>query len=334
MFDDYEYICTVCHQPLGLSPAEFGKRTYCEAHFELLVENRPGIWRAIVNQAVAMPLLLITILVLTQVLGWQPEGGTRLLASLVLAVLPGLLWLTAIVWQEWRSGGNVQYLLTVPTLGALLASAVATPFLLQVADIDLWLPASPLVTRFLGNVLLVGPTNIILIYVVVRYTVLQTTAFERRADGILYCVATAVGYATMLNIQFASAGNGFAISSGIFRVIANVMGHAGAAAVLGYFIGMQRFESLPIPFLPIGLVLAAFIDGLFVYSRTEINRISLSATQDAFSPWPGLAFSFLMAGLSFVAIYQLLVRANKTSKARMLTSELDFVQNEGHSKLD
>jgi RsiW-degrading membrane proteinase PrsW (M82 family) len=232
-------------------------------------------------------------------------------------VLPGLSWLGLVFVQERLIGGETQFLPTVVVLGALVASALGLPFLEQVADIRSWLPTSTLTVRFLGNLLLVGPLNMFLIYAVVRYTVLRTPVFERRADGILFAVATAVGYATMLNIQLVVRQGGFDPASGIYRVIGDVVGHAGAAAVLGFFMGRYRLESMPAWYLPSGLLIAALIDAVMVYSRVEINRTSVSLTRDAYSPWPGLVFSFLMAGLSFAATYGLLRRANTLTQNRL-----------------
>jgi RsiW-degrading membrane proteinase PrsW (M82 family) len=236
---------------------------------------------------------------------------------MALAVLPGLSWLSMLYLQERLTGGVTQFLPTVVVLGALAASALGLPFLEQVADTSSWLPNGSLTVRFLGSLLLVGPTHMFLIYAVVRYTVLRTPAFERRVDGVFFTVSTAVGYASMLNVQLVVKYGGFDPASGIFRVIGDVVGHAGAAAVLGYFLGRHRFENFPPWHLPAGLMLGVLLDGTMVYSRAEINRTALGLTRDAFSPWPGLAFSFIFAGMCFVAIYGLLKRTNALTQAQI-----------------
>ena len=317
MLDDLDAICVVCHRRLGPEPAILGERTYCEEHIEKLAQDRPSLWRATVGQMVVLPAMLVAVLILTQTAGLRVSDGMRAPVSILLAVLPGLSWLALVYQQERRAGGVTQFLPTVVILGALVASAIGLPFLEQVADIESWLPTSSLTARFVGSLLLVGPTHMFLIYAVVRYTVLRTPFFERRVDGILYTVATAVGYATMLNVQLVATHGGFAPASGIFRVIGDVVGHAGAAAVLGYFLGRHRFENLAPWYLPSGLVLAALIDGTFVYARAEINRTILGAARDAFSPWPGLALSFIIGALTFAAIYGLLRRTNTLTLARM-----------------
>lgn len=317
MLDELTPICVVCHRKLGANPPTLGERTFCEEHLHKVAEDRPSLWRATNTQLVLLPILLAIVLVVTQVLGVRPGDNLRLSVSLGLAVLPGLSWLALIFIQERLIGGETQFLPTVVLLGALVASAVGLPFLEQVADIRTWLPTSSLTIRFLGNVLLVGPLHMFLIYAVVRYTVLRTPVFERRVDGVLFAVATAVGYATMLNIQLVVREGGFDPASGIFRVIGDVVGHAGAAAVLGFFLGRYRLDSMPLWYLPSGLLIAGLIDAMMVYSRVEINRTSVSLTRDAYSPWPGLIFCFLIAGLSFAATYGLLRRANSLTRNRL-----------------
>lgn len=317
MLDELDPLCVVCHRQLGLNPATLGERTYCEDHIEKVAQDRPSLWRATTVQLVVQPIILLAVLIGSQTLGLRPTGNLRVPVSMALAVLPGVSWLVTLYLQELLTGEPTRFLATVVVSGALVASALGLPFLQKVADIQSWLPNGSLTVRFLGNILLVGPTHMFLVYGVVRYTVMRTTAFERRVDGIFFAVATAVGYATMLNVQLAVSSGGFDPASGIFRVIGDVVGHAGAAAVLGYFLGRHRLESLPFWTLPAGLMLAAVIDGILVYSRAEINRTSLGLTRDAFSPWPGLLFSFILAGISFAAIYGLLRRINALTQAQM-----------------
>jgi RsiW-degrading membrane proteinase PrsW (M82 family) len=229
--------------------------------------------------------MLAAVLLATQTLGMSVGEGLRVPVSMALAVLPGLSWLGLLYVQERIRGHATEFLPTVVVLGALVASALGVPFLEQVADIGSWLPAGTPTIRFLGNLLLVAPTHMFLIYAVVRYTVLRTSAFEHRVDGILYTVAAAIGYATMLNIQMVISQGGFEPASGIFRVIGDVVGHAGAASVLGFFLGRYRHENMPFWYLPSGLLLAVLIDGTMIYSRVEINRTALSLTRDSYSPW-------------------------------------------------
>ena len=111
------------------------------------------------------------------------------------------------------------------------------------------------------------------------------------------------------------------IANGAFRVIGDIAGHGGAAAIMGYFLGIHRFESTSIIFLPAGIATSAFLDGLFLYARSEVNRIGLGATSDAFSPWPGFIASLFISSVLFFAVYGLLQRANAQTAIRMQLSD-------------
>jgi len=270
-------------------------------------------------------LLLVAVLILTQVIGIPLSPSVTLPLSLVLAALPGAVWLGLLYLAERPAPDVVQFMPTVVLLGALVAAAIGVPFLQQVVELDSWAPTAPLTSRFLANVLLVGPTHMFLVYAVVRYTVLRTQIIERQVDGILYTLATAVGYATMLNILLAIQRNGFNPAIGFSRAISDLVGHAAAAVVLGFFLGRNRFENLPFWYLPSGLMLAALVDGIAVYSRSEISRTSLSITQDGFSPWPGLVFNFFLAALSFAIIYGLSYTALVLLAASAVFQRRDFL---------
>ncbi len=63
--------------------------------------------------------------------------------------------------------------------------------------------------------------------------------FNEKMDGIVYGAAAALGFATIENLFYVLEG-GF--TTGILRAILTVPGHALDGVVLGYFLGLARFD--------------------------------------------------------------------------------------------
>lgn len=317
MFRDLDIVCVVCHRSLGPDPARLMGRAFCDEHLERLTENRAGLWRSMVQFGLALLLMIVLVTVLFGVIGLPLSSDARTGLSFFLAVLPGLTWLVLVYRLEKDPGDLIQFAPTVIVLGGLAAAAIAQPFLHQLIRIDEWLPTTGATARFVSHILLIGSTHMFLIYAIMRYTVMRTPVIERRVDAILYTLITSIGYASMLNIQLVVARGGLDPTNGFLRMAGDVIGHGGAAILLGFFLGRHRFEDVPFWYVPSGLAGAMFMDGLILYSRAEINRTGLSLTQDGFSPWPGLAITLVIVGLVTAAIYGLTNRMNLLTRARL-----------------
>lgn len=317
MFRDLEVVCVVCHRPLGPDPTRLTGRAFCDEHLERLAEDRAGLWRSMAQFMLALVAMIVVVTVLFGIIRLPLGDTARIIVSVALAILPGATWLALVYRLEKDVGDLIQFGPTVMVLGGLAAAALAQPFLHQVVRVDQWLPTTGLTVRFVSHLLLIGSTHMFLIYAVMRYTLVHTPVIERRVDAILYSLITAIGYATMLNIQLVANNGGLDPINGFIRMAGDVVGHGGAAILLGFFLGRHRFEDVPFWYVPSGLAGAIFIDGLILYSRAEISRTGLSLTKDGFSPWPGLAITIVIAGLVTAAVYGLMNRMNLLTRARL-----------------
>jgi hypothetical protein len=71
---------------------------------------------------------------------------------------------------------------------------------------------------------------------------------------------------------------------------------------MGYFLAKQKFERRPVWWMPLGLTLAAVLNGLFSYLRGVVAVGQLTSAGGASSAWTGL---FLAAGLAILLTWTL-----------------------------
>ncbi len=76
-------------------------------------------------------------------------------------------------------------------------------------------------------------------YLAIRFFAYRRKAFDEPFDGIVYAVMVGMGFATLENIGYV-AENG--ISTGIMRMFLAVPAHATFAIMMGYFMGLAKFD--------------------------------------------------------------------------------------------
>jgi len=77
-------------------------------------------------------------------------------------------------------------------------------------------------------------------FVMVRYFAYRRKAFDDPFDGIVYAVMVSMGFATLENIGYVQL-HGFA--TGIVRMFISVPAHATFGILMGYFLGLAKFNS-------------------------------------------------------------------------------------------
>ncbi|HPL29637.1 MAG TPA: PrsW family glutamic-type intramembrane protease [Anaerolineae bacterium] len=309
-------ICCVCQEPAGPSAKELGGRWYCAAHYERATKDRRGLWQAGVAQIVGLLALVGLVELLVALVHPQLEGVWLMVASVVMALVPALVWLSFFYQQDRLEPEPKGYLLGVFLLGGLLAMAVALPLTRDVFHTASWLGMSPLV-NIAGSILVVGAIHEFLKYAAVRYFVYPMAEFDERIDGIVYGTAAGLGFATALNIEYVLRSGGVDLQAGIISVVVVALAQASFAGVTGYFLGRAKFEHRPIWWMPAGLALASALNGLFTYLRGEVTRGGISLTAGGgHNPWPGLILATVVAVAVFATLSILMRRANQKALAQ------------------
>ncbi len=303
-------ICCVCHKPVGEDAKTLGRRFYCDEHYAKVTRERKGVWQSGIAEIVAVLLFVALIEVIISIAKPTLTGTPLLLTGLVMALVPAVIWMVFFYRQDRLEPEPKVYVLEVFLLGALLASALGIPLVRDLFRVQDWLGQSTL-TNILGSILVIGFVQEFLKYAAVRYSVYLSTEFDERVDGVVYATAAGLGFATMLNINYVVSNAGVDLRMGMIRIAVTTLAQASFAGISGYFLGRAKFEEEPVWWLPLGVTIAAVLNGLFTFVRGEITRVGLTV-----NPWNGLILATVVAALTFIALYYLMRRANKLTLAQ------------------
>jgi RsiW-degrading membrane proteinase PrsW (M82 family) len=237
------------------------------------------------------------------------DGVALVWAGIVLALIPALLWLGFFYQQDRLEAEPKAYVLGVFLLGGLLAAAVGIPVVRDLFGVQEWMSRST-AANILGSILVIGFVQEFLKYAAVRYSVFLSPEFDERIDGVVYGTAAGLGFATMLNIHYVTANAGVNLAVGVIRIVVTALAQASFAGISGYFLGRAKFEEEPVWWLPLGLTVAAVLNGLFTFARGEIVTVGLD-----YKPANGLVFAGTVAVVTFVVLFYLMRRANRLTLA-------------------
>lgn len=242
-------------------------------------------------------------------------GSSLLAAGVVLALVPAFIWLAFFYLQDRLEPEPKHYVLGVFVLGAILASAIGIPLVENFFRVSHWLYTDA-VTTLVGGILVVGFTQEFLKYAAVRYTIYHSDEFDEVTDGIVYATAAGLGYATMLNIQFVLSNGGVDLGAGVIRMAVVALAQASFAGITGYFLGRAKFESEPIWWMPLGITLAAVMNGLFNWLRGRVVQSGVSLTGASVNPWLGLAFAAVVAFVTMGILVWLMRRTFQATQTK------------------
>jgi protease PrsW len=98
-------------------------------------------------------------------------------------------------------------------------------------------------------------------YVMLRYYAYPKRSFDEPFDGITYSVMVSMGFATIENIGYVFQHG---VGTGIMRMFLSVPAHASFAVLMGFHVGMAKFDpaNRSQHFLK-GLLLAVFFHGTY-----------------------------------------------------------------------
>lgn len=202
--------------------------------------------------------------------------------DVLLALLPLGLWLIFGWWRERSALQPRERLLMVAIISALAANAVALPLIDQVYQVERWLAIAPTASRVLGFTFTVGASQAMVIYLVVRYLVWRDHLRDR-LDAVAYVIASAVGYATVLNLQFVFNSNA-KLDIVAIRVFDNIALLYAGSLIIAFGLSEVRFEQ-PTPFfMPLMVALSSFLSGTIIPLRTGFTNAGFAVQVAVNSP--------------------------------------------------
>jgi protease PrsW len=230
--------------------------------------------------------------------------GTMLAA--VMAAIPAVLWLGFFYLMDRHEPEPKQLVAGVCVLGALIAGPLADFVQVQAAPpLALAVPGLSAFSldRIVHAVLVVGLSQEMCKYAVVRYTIYMSREFDEPMDGIVYMMACGTGFAVWVNYHRLSGQNHEVyLSIGAAQAVVTTLAHASFAGLLGYVMGRAKFSrrSAPIRGLLIllGLLGAAAFNGQFTLVENWVLQHGLAQ-----HPWYGVGYAALCASAMFGIIW-------------------------------
>ncbi|MBN1311877.1 MAG: PrsW family intramembrane metalloprotease [Anaerolineae bacterium] len=241
-----------------------------------------------------------------------------LFLSVFLAAIPALIWL-GFFYQQDRAEPEPKHLVVrVFVFGALAATVM--PLVDQIAGRTIsQLPS--LIPRLLLTILTISLMQETLKAAMVRYVVLGTREFDYHQDGIIYGLASGLGFATILTLAYFLRTSGVIPLAGAIRSVNNALVHGALGAVSGYYIGRVKLDGKKAGWLLQGLGGVTIINGFYTVISDELTR------RLTFNPWYSLGAAFLLAVVVGLILFAFFRRAELRT-----TGELQTVSVQSHAR--
>jgi hypothetical protein len=280
------------------------------------------VWRTASIEVVVLLSVTVASVIVSRF--WTPSltETQRHVIGMGYALLPFFLWVGISYWAERRAQEPRARLFTVVILGALVANAVGVPLVDRVFAVDEWLTTASGSSRIIGYMLTVGITQEFLKYAVVRYSA-WPGCFRIRSDGVAYSVAAAVGYATVLNVNFA-VNTSATPAVYALQIAEATLAQVAISPIMGYFLSeLKLTRNTGIFWLPGGLLLAAFLAALVIVLRGGLIVGGISPNTTASNAFQGLGASVFLVVFLFSSVYFLINNADERAR---LSRRPEFLQ--------
>ncbi|MGH8936244.1 MAG: PrsW family intramembrane metalloprotease [Acidimicrobiia bacterium] len=286
-------VCRVCERP---GTHRLGSYAFCDTHYERARRGRGSLWGADLVSVLVLVALVVVMGVLDPLLEGALGPTALFWVGLALAVIASAVWLAFFYRRDRLEPEPKGMVLQVFVLAALLAAAVGNPVADNVYRVSDWLYRTNW-AQILGGVLVLGFSQEFLKYAAVRFSVYSSAEFDERTDGIIYGTAAGLGYALVLNVALVLDSGGVDLGAGSIRIVLTALAHASFAGITGYFLGRQKLEARPLWWMPLGVSVAAVLNGLFFYLRGAVAQGGIGPAGGVANPWAGLALAGALAVL-------------------------------------
>ncbi len=185
----------------------------------------------------------------------------RSVLAALIALVPGLFWAWYFLRQDRARPEPVRLIVAVFFWGALatipaIAFEFAADFFFPYSD------STSLITAALSALLIIGPVEELLKYLVIREVVTRNPAFDEPIDAVIYAIIAALGFATFENILAALV---FGQDVVMVRFATATLLHAIASGIVGYHLALARFgtKGSKRGLVAQGLVIAIILHALY-----------------------------------------------------------------------
>lgn len=169
------------------------------------------------------------------------KGEFNNLNLFITAITPGIALGLIIYWFDRHDREPIRMLLKVFVLGiiSVIPTIIVENLLMNF--------------NIFGGILGAGYTAFIVAGLVEEYMKRQVVikqvyynpVFNEKLDGIVYCVMSALGFATIENIMYVVFRFPDVESIGLYRALLSVPAHMLFAITMGYYLSLSKFASTP-----------------------------------------------------------------------------------------
>lgn len=183
-----------------------------------------------------------------------------ILILIALAIAPGLFLLWFYYKKDVYEPEPKKLVIKTFIFGALIAFPVSIIESIFVSPSKIILNGDFL-QLFIYAFLVIATTEEFGKFFVVKSVAYNSPEFNEIMDGIVYAVASALGFATLENIFYVMEGG---VTTAIARAILAVPGHAFFGGLMGYYMGLAKFnKDKEYSLLGTGLLLSIIAHGTY-----------------------------------------------------------------------
>jgi protease PrsW len=130
-------------------------------------------------------------------------------------------------------------------------------------------------------------------------------------DGIVYGTISGLGVATAINLHYVLENQGVALAPASVYIATTALAQASFGGVMGHFMAQAKFEHKPVWWVPVGVAVAAVLNGLFSWLLGEVSADGLTV-----EPWRSLALGVVVALVTFMILLFLMRNAARETLGR------------------
>ena len=184
-----------------------------------------------------------------------------MLTLLALSIAPGIAIVCYIYIKDKYDREPLQNLFISFLLGV---GSIAPAVLIQqyfMSRLAGWVPRYSIYYYLIHSFVIVGLSEEGCKFLMLRSYAYRQKAFNDPFDGITYAVMVGMGFATFENALYVLPGG---LTTGLVRMFLSVPAHASFAVIMGYHVGLAKFEPhKSVQHMLKGLLLAVFFHGAF-----------------------------------------------------------------------
>lgn len=178
---------------------------------------------------------------------------------LLIALSPCLFFLWYFYHRDKYDPEPKKKILTIYLAGAIMVIPAAVLEMLLIEGLN------HVTTGFLNilvmSFIIIAPIEELTKFLIVKRWIYRSLEFNEVMDGIVYTVSASLGFATAENIFYVLTQG---IHVGIARAFLAVPGHACFGALMGYYIGLAKFDKVQeTKRILQGIILAIITHGLY-----------------------------------------------------------------------